>query len=172
MSEEQPETTDAPAVPTPDESAYNAMEIEAAAAGPMAEARRAEMQRWSDATGAHAEEAADQMSSLEKHLAKGKYSQEVVEKSINNAAQRIVANGVAPAPGRHEGALTPLEDATTMHYQPTEQGIVSTPSIRDAGTFDRSPAHIKSTDEQPATIVPPSRRTPAPEAEVQSPAEV
>lgn len=169
MSEDMPEEQQTSLPPgvagemaDPKEAEFNKMQIRAAAEGPAAEARRQEMQRWSEATGAYAEEAARGHNNTEKYIVERGGTQEAVNKEITDAAYRV-AGGVDPRANRHDNAHGEEEPVRVTAY---DNGMETRPRYtgHDQSRFDRSPAHING----PAKPLAPE--TPAaPSAEQQLP---
>jgi hypothetical protein len=135
-------------LPQVDESKFNAMQAEAAAAGPEAEARRREMQRWSDATGAYAEEAAIVNKSEEERLVERGDSPEDVRAGLTKRNAELASSGVFVTSRRHGG------HSTNVAKNPGEStmvgvkagGKVVTGGINGEGivTEARSPATIRN----------------------------
>ncbi len=151
MSEDLPQEQQANPTPPgvagemadPKEAQFNAMNHIAEASGPEAEARRQEMQRWSDATGAYAEAAArEHTKSVEYQKLRGA-TQEQVNAEIVAAAHRMAKHGANPSVYRY-GEEHPDEEPTNITAH--QNGMLSRPrpSVVDEqlGRFDRSPAHI------------------------------
>jgi len=123
-------------VSQPDESKFNNMQIEAAAEGPEAEARRHEMNNWAENQGLLAEEAAANHAFTESemnHLAQaGIKSHEEVKKDVSNTSAFIANRGV----GRFDakGSLTSV--------QAIAEGVRVAKGSPDNAMVFRSPAHI------------------------------
>lgn len=132
----------------PDETQFNQMQVVAEAAGPAAEARRLEMQRWSDATGAYAEEAAIVNQSEEERLVNAGNSPEDVASQLAAKNKQLASNGVFVSARRHGTHSTDIgqhRGQSTM-VGPRPDGKIVTGGIDGQGivTVDRSPAHMRN----------------------------
>lgn len=138
--------------PGPDETNFKNMEVVAQAAGPEAEARRQEMARWSEAQGAHAEEAAATQSAEEAYNAQLGLTHEKGSEALASVNQSIAANGVTVRANRH-GKETRFQGNNDLNLRASETGITTSLAVDPGagGRLDRSPASIGKAAEKART---------------------
>jgi hypothetical protein len=124
----------------PDESKFDNMEVVAAAGGPEAEARRNEMGKWAQSTGAYAEKAAEMNKSEEERAARNGLTEEETRVRLTGENQDI-ARGLNIGEGK--GTSQPV------YASPVEEGMrVRTADGRSDKVY-RSPAELKKSQEKP-----------------------
>ena len=150
--------------PSPDETAFNNMQIAAAAAGPEAEARRTQMGNWAEAQGALAESQAMTANSVEADVAKrgltpDQATQYIHQASESNAAGTLLQSHTAPkrspeaVPGNvpHE-AYNRSKDLRSVYVKAVEGGVQIVDATKTAAKANILPS--------PANIVEPKATEP------------
>jgi len=128
MSEEAPQNGQGQPV---DETAYQNMEVVAAASGPEAEARRREMEEWSEAAGKYAEGAARITNDEAARVVKRGGREEDVKRVTRYASASLANSGL----GNNGEKLKPVGGSTGLDME----------IVHPSGTSDvlRSPASFK-----------------------------
>lgn len=153
MSEEASKTSQNQPV---DETAYQHMEVVAAASGPEAESRRREMEEWSGSVGHYAETASTAVNNAADIAVNTGSRDAAIKEKMSNANKYVAKHGVW---AKGEGADRPIAGGTGLNME--RRYGVADGEASETSTVLRSPASFKKDAQESQSVEGASEETKA-----------